>query len=268
MPADAEGNGTAKLTESSLPAGRFARTVPLRIALIDPKPLTRRSIGEMLAKVFPDYATLAASSCEELLETRGELSGCLVIIYIRSAGVADAWVQNTLELLRLRVADAPVIVLSDCDEVDDIRRALDWGVRGYIPTSLEVKVASAALKLVNAGGIFIPAHVLRSATAEAATGIDGEWRGHPNKLDLTSRELAVIDLLREGKPNKLIAIELNMQESTAKVHVRNIMKKLGANNRTHAAGIANRILGEPVATTVALPGPNSDNGSMLIGSSR
>ena len=69
-------------------------------------------------------------------------------------------------------------------------------------------------------------------------------------LDLTPRELSVIDLLREGKPNKLIAARLDMQESTVKVHVRNILKKLNATNRTHAAFVANRILGknaEPVA---------------------
>jgi DNA-binding NarL/FixJ family response regulator len=172
-------------------------------------------------------------------------------------------VQKTLDLLRLR-ANAPIIVLSDRDEVDDILRALDWGVRGYIPTSLEAEVVFAALSLVNAGGIFIPAHVLRSSTAEPATGIDGERCGLPNKLDLTSRELAVIDLLREGKPNKLIGIELNMQESTVKVHVRNIMRKLDADNRTHAAHIATRVLGEPVPTTVALPRRTSDNVSSSI----
>jgi hypothetical protein len=62
----------------------------------------------------------------------------------------------------------------------------------------------------------------------------------------------VIDLLREGKPNKLIARQLHMQENTVKVHVRNILKKLNASNRTHAAFVANRLLGQNVEP-VALP---------------
>jgi DNA-binding NarL/FixJ family response regulator len=69
-------------------------------------------------------------------------------------------------------------------------------------------------------------------------------------MDLTPRELSVIDLLREGKPNKLIARQLDMQENTVKVHVRNILRKLNAANRTHAALLANRLLGQdavPVA---------------------
>jgi DNA-binding NarL/FixJ family response regulator len=56
--------------------------------------------------------------------------------------------------------------------------------------------------------------------------------------------LSVIDLLRQGKPNKVIAVNLQMQESTVKVHVRNIMKKLRVTNRTHAASVANRLFAE------------------------
>jgi Bacterial regulatory proteins, luxR family len=62
--------------------------------------------------------------------------------------------------------------------------------------------------------------------------------------------------LREGKPNKLIARQLDMQESTVKVHVRNILRKLNAANRTHAALVVNRLLGQD-AEPVASPRPAS-----------
>jgi len=264
--AAVEGAAVVTPTESSLPPARSARkrrTTPVCIAVIDPKPLTRQSIVEMLAKALPEYVTVAASCCEELLDTREKVSGRprLVIIHIRGAGVLDAWVQTTFELVRLRIPDVPVIVFSDRDDVDDILKALACGVRGYIPTSVEVDVASAALRLVNAGGTFIPAHALRTATAAPGNGTEGERRGLPDKLDLTPRELSVIDLLREGKPNKLIAIELKMQESTVKVHVRNIMKKLHVANRTHAASVANRLLGQHVPAAVAMLQPVSPAGS-------
>jgi DNA-binding CsgD family transcriptional regulator len=68
--------------------------------------------------------------------------------------------------------------------------------------------------------------VRRSASKQPSVGAGGERPRTAEKLDLTPRELAVMDLLREAKPNKQIGIELKMQESTVKVHVRNIMKKL------------------------------------------
>jgi DNA-binding NarL/FixJ family response regulator len=84
---------------------------------------------------------------------------------------------------------------------------------------------------------------LRPAPAKQDNEPDAERRGRSDELDLTPRELSVIDLLREGKPNKLIAAQLEMRESTVKVHVRNILKKLNVGNRTHAASVANRLLG-------------------------
>jgi len=143
-------------------------------------------------------------------------------------------------------------VLSDRDEVDEVNRALAHGVRGYIPTSVEWEVAVAALRLISAGGTFVPADALRSTTAKLDDQPEGEQQRRSDGRDLTPRELSVIDLLREGRPNKLIARELEMQESTVKVHVRNILKKLNARNRTHAALVASRLLGKG-AEPVALP---------------
>ena len=271
--ARSKGNATGKLRLADLNVasgrlGRAPKNLNISIALIDPKPLTRRSIAEMLANALPDYVTLTAASCEELLALRSRLTGSphLIIVYIRSAGVTDAFVQEALEL-RLRLPDARVIVLSDRDDVQNINDALSCGVRGYIPTSVEAEVAFAALTLIKAGGTYIPAHQRHSATGKPDMGVEGDRRGIPVELDLTPRELSVLDLLREGKPNKLIAAGLNMEESTVKVHVRNILKKLRAANRTEAASVANRLLGEHAPVTVRLqqstqlPGPIQSPGT-------
>jgi DNA-binding NarL/FixJ family response regulator len=143
-------------------------------------------------------------------------------------------------------------VLADRHEVAEVNRALTHGVRGYIPTSVEWEVAVAALMLVSAGGTFVPADALRSTASKPGDQPEGERQGRSDGLDLTPRELSVIDLLREGKPNKVIAAQLDMQENTVKVHVRNILKKLNATNRTHAAFVANRLLGKD-AQPAALP---------------
>src|SRR6202043_2860862 len=179
----------------------------------------------------------------------------LVVVYIRNVGLTSTYVQSALELLRVRLPEASTVVLSDRDDVAEVNRALTHGVRGYIPTSVECGVAVAALRLISAGGTFVPAGALRSTAAKLDGQPEGERQRRSDGRDLTPRELSVIDLLREGKPNKLIAARLDMQESTVKVHVRNILKKLNATNRTHAAFVANRLLGQyakPVALSNSL----------------
>jgi DNA-binding NarL/FixJ family response regulator len=243
------------------------------VALIDPKPLTRASLLKMLSTSAPDHVQLVgASSFEELLELReaGPSHGRgLLILYVRSAGVGDNWVQEQLRLIRSERPGMPVIMISDRDDAGDVREALNHGVRGYIPTSIASEVAIAALTLIEAGGTFIPPDVLRTVPAEfegesvgageleAAPASAREFEAEPagtaeppaaGRLNLTSRELAVIDLLREGNPNKVIAKQLNMRESTVKVHVRNILKKLSVSNRTHAATVANRLFNGPPLT--------------------
>ena len=79
-----------------------------RVALIDPKPLTRRSIADLLAKAFPESAVVAASSCDELLAIDERRIGTpiLVVAYIRSSGFSSTYVQSALELLRVRLPEA------------------------------------------------------------------------------------------------------------------------------------------------------------------
>jgi DNA-binding NarL/FixJ family response regulator len=187
---------------------------------------------------------LDLSSTDEFLDKEDRT---LVILYIRNAGVADNWVQEQLRLIKNQQPNMPVIMISDRDDPDDVMHALNCGVRGYIPTSMAAEVAIAALTLVEVGGTYIPVGALlpegrRAVQENPEKGEQAQLAEEPN---LTSRELAVIDLLREGSANKVIAKRLNMRESTVKVHVRNILKKLRATNRTHAATIANRLLAKP-----------------------
>jgi DNA-binding NarL/FixJ family response regulator len=223
---------------------------PILIVLIDPKPLTRESILKMLDASLPENVKLLGASCFDELSSTDEFldseNRILVVLYIRNAGVADNWVQEQLRLIKSRQPTILVTLISDRDDADDVMHALNCGVRGYIPTSAEAEVAIAALTLVEAGGTYIPA----GALFPEARGVQenperGEQAQLPEELNLTSRELAVIDLLREGNANKVIAKCLSMRESTVKVHVRNILKKLRATNRTHAATVANRLLAKP-----------------------
>src|SRR5260370_3311202 len=235
-------------------AERVREKLPIWMALIDPTPLTRQSIRDVLTEAFTEAALVAVSTCEEVLEMDEERIGKLnlVVVYIRNEGLTTPWVQRALELLRVRLPEASTVVLADRNDVAEVNRALTHGVRGYIPTSVEWEVAVAALRLISAGGIFVPADAFRSTVAKLDDQPEGERHTRTYRPSLTPRELSVIDPLAEGKPNKLIAARLDMQESTIKVHVRNILNKLNAANRADDTFVANRLLAKNVEL-VALP---------------
>ena len=217
------------------------------IVFIDPKPLTRRSILQMLETALPEYIVRAARSWEEVFQNHeGLVKGPhLVVINLGAMGLGHGWTQECLQQLKEQMPNTALVVISDRDSSEDIVKALECGVRGYIPTTTDPEVAFAAFRLVSAGGTFVPADAVRTAARWAGhTGEALPPSGHePTPLGiLTARELEVIHLLCEGRSNKAIALELNMQESTVKVHVRNIMHKLNVANRTQAVSMAHRIL--------------------------
>jgi DNA-binding NarL/FixJ family response regulator len=146
-----------------------------------------------------------------------------VVIFVIESG--DEFNAAGFELLESAAANIPVIIVSDIDDLDHIVRALKSGVRGYIPTNLPFNIAVEAVRLVKAGGTFVP----------ASSFIHDRDEQLKASAPLTERQLKVIEEIRHGKANKQIAYELNMSEHTVKVHLRHIMRKLRAKNRTEVA---------------------------------
>jgi DNA-binding NarL/FixJ family response regulator len=152
----------------------------------------------------------------------------------------DADINRDIALLSQATNPLPTILMSDVEDADHIVDALERGARGYIPTSVSLDVAIEAMRLVRAGGVFVPASSLIASRRSAAEGaVAARQTRHAM---FTARQSAVVEALRRGKANKIIAYELNMRESTVKVHVRNIMKKLRAKNRTEVAFMASGFL--------------------------
>lgn len=123
--------------------------------------------------------------------------------------------------------EIPRVLIGESEAGQAVMNALDSGAQGYIPTSVAYEVAIEALHLVRAGGVYAPVGSL----VESARGGAGRPHAQPSNV-FSARQLAVIACLREGKSNKVIAHELGMREGTVKVHLRNIMRKLKATNRT------------------------------------
>jgi DNA-binding NarL/FixJ family response regulator len=181
------------------------------------------------------------ASVEVWLQARGQTPSALVVLSM--AGSAKNREIEQLEMLLSQTENpAPVVVMSDNEDPDHIIAVLEKGARGFLPTDMSLEIAIEALHLVLAGGVFVPVSTLLAARSMPNGPLSTKAAEHAEIF--TARQIAVIEALRKGKANKIIAYELNMCESTVKVHVRNIMKKLSAKNRTQVAFLANEMLNE------------------------
>jgi DNA-binding NarL/FixJ family response regulator len=208
------------------------------IALIDERPLMRHCFARWLEESTRDAHIVTVSSPAEVLDnTELARDTHLIVFSIGSARVADPEVLDSIHGFAESLPAVPVLLLSDRDDVEEVAKAIRHGVRGYVPTRLELSELTAAIQCVEAGGTFVPADtlirfVLHQRMPAANSGSEVErtlWEG------LTPREMEVVARLRQGKPNKVIAYELEISESTVKAFVRRILIKLNALNRTEVA---------------------------------
>jgi DNA-binding NarL/FixJ family response regulator len=213
----------------------------IEIAIIDDRPLMCDCLGRGLAEIEPAFRFRHFSSIEAFdaadLEETQRISTVLMCVMWSNAE-ADHHLARIAHLKATR-SWVSAIILADIENLDDILKAIENGARGYVPTSVSLQVAAKAIHLVAAGGIFIPPSVLFQSAQNAKDGQQTIKQQAQDDNVFTSRQISVIEALRRGKANKIIAYELNMCESTVKVHVRNIMKKLRARNRTEVAYILN-----------------------------
>ena len=207
------------------------------IVLIDRQPLTRQCLCRWLQEGSPELQVVSLGSPVDLLDASRSLSEPDTIIFsIGAASVRDPDVLGKIIFLRRHRSRVPLVLLSDRDDIDDIIVAMEQGVRGYIPTSLEPSEVSAALQCVAAGGTYVPASTLIKFAQNRQDGAGPSTEQETSGLErLTPRESEVLARLRQGKPNKIIAHELKIAENTVKVFVRQILLKLHASNRTQLA---------------------------------
>lgn len=212
------------------------------VALIDDRTLRRECLRNSLISLHVPWDIAAFGSVDEW-SAAADLHPPLaaILFHAGQAKMTDPDVAERIRKITAEFEPKPVIILSDSDDIVQIINAIDCGVRGYIPSSVTIEICIEAIKLVLAGCVFLPASSVLARRQDIASGTTQ----HGRLAELfTPRQIKVANAMRQGKRNKIIAYELDMCESTVKVHVRNIMKKLNARNRTEVAYKMKDMLGD------------------------
>ena len=205
-----------------------------RIAIIEGRIFLRECIRRGMQSAF-SVRVLTYSSIDEMASDGRSHSIRLVVL--SSIAQTEGETGNLMNAVNRVMPCAAVIVLADRPDLEMTRTVIGLGAKAYIPTSMGFEIAVEALRFVLAGGTYVPAEYFLGETASSSLSA-----GLKEVNALTARELLVVRAIRQGKPNKVIAYELNICESTVQVHVRHIMKKLDAKNRTAVAVQATDIL--------------------------
>jgi DNA-binding NarL/FixJ family response regulator len=203
----------------------------MRILVVDDHPLMAEALGTAMRTLDRATQVETAGNLRSAVDRATETGFDLCLLDL---GLPDCSGLEALERMRQRLPALPVVVVSGSDEPSQVLKALDLGAMGYIPKTSPRDVLLNAVRLVAAGGIYLPAAALkqRELPAPARRGAD---------LKLSSRQREVLELLLKGLPNKLIARQLDISENTTKIHVSAVLRALGVSTRTQALIAANRI---------------------------
>lgn len=174
----------------------------------------------------------SAAGCPEVLD--GDTAPELIVI----AADAREDAASAVEKLSQIHTDAHILVLSVELSIEEMSGCLRAGARGYLLSGISQEVLLHSLTLIRLGETVFPTEL---AAAWLAGGFIEAARV-PNSMfgDLTPRERDILECLRSGASNKLIARQLGITESTVKIHMKSLVRKLGVQNRTQAALLAMR----------------------------
>jgi DNA-binding NarL/FixJ family response regulator len=205
------------------------------ILIADDHPLFRDALQRAVLTALPQAHVYSADSVQALLALIEQFPEAeLLLLDLHMPGARG---YSALAHIRGQYPGLPTIVVSGHEEAQVARRALAHGASAYIPKSTASEDIVAAIRAVLDGDLWLPSLLLdapgelRPDEAAAAAQI----------ATLTPQQFRVMTMIAEGLLNKQIAWELGVSEATIKAHMTAIMRKLGVNNRTQVALIANHL---------------------------
>ena len=211
----------------------------MKILIVDDHPLIREALRQVLTALDKELTLLEAQTCAEAL-SMADRNPDLDLVLL-DLGLPDAAGSDALTQMRERFPSIPVVVLSASEEPRVVTSAIDAGAMGFIPKTASNQVLLNALRLVLAGGVYLPREVLLHGAGNSRTGTEAAAGPRAEDIRLTARQRDVLALLVQGKPNKLICRALHLAEGTVKIHVTAILKALNVSNRTQAVIAVSRL---------------------------
>lgn len=206
----------------------------MKILLADDHPLFREGIKPVLRKLDPRPQIVEARdypSAFEATRRAGELDLALLDLCMPGMPELEGIVRY-----RATFPEIPLVVVSASEQPEGIYQMLAAGALGYICKSAPSGVILGALRLVLAGGVYLPPNLLESAEAD---GLSAPRPGRGKAL--TQRQIQVLRLLADGMTNKQIATSLQVTEGTVKIHMAAIFRILKVGNRMEALLVAQKM---------------------------
>jgi DNA-binding NarL/FixJ family response regulator len=217
----------------------------VKILAVDDHPLIREGLARVVTEIGPDVEVIPADCVSAALAhfaSTADLS--LTLLKLR---LPDTEGMDGLERLHAARPEVPVIVFSALANLPATVRALiTAGAMGVLSNRCTPRVLLEALRLVLAGGVYVPPEAFGSERSRQPAQTPASLAAPPaprriDELGLTPRQTEVLALLAQGKPNKLICRSLDLAEGTVKTHAAAIYQALGVSNRTEALFAMNRL---------------------------
>lgn len=205
---------------------------PVRVLLVDDHALFRSGVKALLSRQEGIQVVGEAADALEGVKRAASLQPDVILLDLNMPGITG---REAVKILSEEVPAAQVIMLTVSEDAEDLMDCLKAGARGYLLKNIETDFLVDSIRRAARGEAVMSVQMTAKLVAGVKSLARGEGQAAALKESLSPREREILGLLAKGASNKEMARELNLAESTIKIHVQNILRKLNLSSRVQAA---------------------------------